>query len=502
MPLPPDTRYLHDWLAFHAARTPLKTVLVDAAHGGQRISWGDWHDRVHGLSEAFRRRGLVPGDRIAFFGVNSIPFLTAYLACSEGGFVFVPLNYRWAPDEVTYALKDSCPKLVIADAAFSEAVRAVPGEVPVVEADFARGEGMTGISPAGEAARAPESAAGLFYTSGTTGRPKAAICSHRRIWWNTKNAVEVFGMTGGDIALLATPLFHTGALFTQFHPVLAAGGTAVLLDRFDPELYLETLSRHRVTITFSVPTMMEQLLQTGALDRHLPRHLRFLYVAGAAAPAPLVEAYESRGIPLRQGYGTTETNMISCMRHGEVRDRPASVGRLVPNWEMKLVDESGVEVPPGEIGEITVKGPGMFSGYLNRADETAQAIRNGFFHTGDLGRLDKDGFLYIVGRRKEMYITGGENVYPAEVERVLSGHESVLEVAVTGIPDPKWGESGAALVVTRPGKAFDEELLRNFAREHLAHYKVPSRYLQVDALPRNALGKVVKAAVKRYFLTD
>ncbi len=497
MPLPAGTRYLHDWLAYHAGRTPLKTALVDAAHGGLRISYGDWHDRVEALASSLTSRGFAPGDRVAFFGVNSIPFLTAYLACSYAGLVFVPLNFRWAEDEVRFALNDSAPKLVFADRQFLKSVKQAAENILVIPSGEAMVAGASGR--AGGRDVTDESTLGLFYTSGTTGRPKAAVCSHRRVWWNTKNAVDVFEMVSGDIALMATPLFHTGALFTQFHPVLAAGGTAVLLDHFTPELYLETIQTYGVSITFSVPTMMEQLLQTGALDRLSPKHLRFLYVAGAAATAPLVEAYESRGIPLRQGYGTTETNMLSCMKHGEVISRPASVGRVAPNWDLRLADEEGREVARGEVGEIVVKGPGMFSGYLNRPEETAQAIRDGYFHTGDLGRFDSDGFLYIVGRKKEMYISGGENVYPAEVERVLSGHESVLEVAVTGLPDPKWGETGAALVVTRPGKPFDADILKDYARQRLAHYKVPTRYLAADALPRNALGKVVKADVKRRF---
>ncbi len=495
MPLPSDTYFLHDWLGFHASRTPVKTALIDAGpDSAERISWGGWHGRVEGLYGWLERQGLQPQDRVAFFGVNSIPFLTVYLACSRGGFTFVPLNFRWAPDEVAFALEDFRPKLVFADRPFVESVSKAAGSIPVYPADDRYVEPCA-AGPVID----PESVAGLFYTSGTTGRPKAAVCSHRRIWWNTRNAAERFEMSSSDVALLATPLFHTGALFTQFQPLLASGGTAVLLSQFTPESYLETITRHGVTITFAVPTIMEQLLRSGALDRNPPRGLRFLYVAGAAATAPLVEAYESRGIPLRQGYGTTETNMISCMQHGEVKDRPASVGRIVPNWELKILDDGGGEAAPGGTGEIAVKGPGMFSGYLNRPEETAQAIRDGYFHTGDLGRLDADGFLYIVGRKKEMYISGGENVYPAEVERVLSEHPSVAEVAVTGIPDPKWGESGAALIVLRDGYTLDTESLRCFARERLAHYKVPARWKSIDALPRNALGKVVKSAVSSCF---
>jgi len=495
MPLPSGTYFLHDWLEFHAARTPVKTALADAGPDTPgRISWGDWHGRVEGLCGWLQGQGLEPQDRVAYFGANSISFLTAYLACSRGGFTFVPLNFRWAPDEVAFALEDFRPKLVFTDRAFVESVSKTAGHIPVYPADDAFDAPCKDVPSID-----PESAAGLFYTSGTTGRPKAAVCSHRRIWWNTKNAAERFEMTSSDVALLATPLFHTGALFTQFQPLLASGGTAVLLSQFTPESYLETISRHGVTITFAVPTIMEQLLRSGALDRNLPKGLRFLYVAGAAATAPLVEAYEGRGIPLRQGYGTTETNMISCMRHGEVKDRPASVGRLVPNWELKILDDGGSPVPPGGTGEIAVKGPGMFSGYLNRPEETAEAIRDGYFHTGDLGRLDADGFLYIVGRKKEMYISGGENVYPAEVERVLSEHPSVAEAAVTGMPDPKWGESGAALIVLREGYTLDTESLRCFVRERLAHYKVPARWKSVDALPRNALGKVVKSGVRSCF---
>jgi fatty-acyl-CoA synthase len=348
----------------------------------------------------------------------------------------------------------------------------------------------------------PEDPMLLMYTSGTTGEPKGALLPHRKTLFNSLNAQLFFDLTRRDRALVVLPLFHSFGLCILSLPTLYAGGCVFLRPRFSAPEVWQAVERHRITFFGGVPTMFRALLE--ALDAAPARpgtgSLRFLFTAGAAIPVDLVRAFESRGLVLKQGFGQTETSILCCLDAADAVRKAGSVGRPVFHADLRVVRPSTLEGPvagwqdcaAGEAGEIVVRGPVNFLGYWNRPEATAETLRGEWLRTGDLATADSEGFLTLVGRAREMYISGGENVYPAEVEAVFAEHPAVREIAVVGVPDDRWGEVGLAFVVPAAGARLDPEALRAWGRERLAVFKLPREFHGVDALPRTASGKVQK----------
>ena len=373
------------------------------------------------------------------------------------------------------------------------------GDLVEVAADPLDG-GPAGFPVAEVAPVSPEDPMILMYTSGTTGAPKGALLPHRKTLFNCKNAGVFFGLTPADRVLTVVPLFHSFGLLILAIPTLWAGGEVVLQPRFEPSAVWHAVAAHRITFLGGVPTMFAALLE--AFDRERPdvSSLRFLFTAGAAIPVDVIHAFAERGLALKQGFGQTETSILCCLDAADAVRKAGSVGRPVPYAELRIVRRESLARPVrgwedcavDESGEIVVRGPITMTGYWERPEATAETLRDGWLRTGDLGSFDAEGFVTLVGRSKELFISGGENVYPRQVEGVYEQHPAIREVAVVGVPDPRWGEVGRAYVVLEPGAVLDPGALERFGRERLASFKVPRSFVAVSELPRTASGKVQK----------
>jgi acyl-CoA synthetase (AMP-forming)/AMP-acid ligase II len=476
------------WLELHARERPEHAALVVDATG-ERIAYGALEARVRRTAAALAALGLERGDRLAF-ALPSEPFvLELYFAAARLGAIAIPLNTRLTAAELAFQLDDAEPRL---------AIRPSPSDLPAragtraLSPDELRAHGP-GQAPEVPAAPGGETPQMLMYTSGTTGQPKGAVLPHRKTYWNTRNAELYFELEPPSVVICPIPLFHSFGLKILSVPALYCGATVVLVDRFDPIGLQDCVARHRATLLGAVPVMYDRMLEAGLAPEKLAT-LRFGFSAGAAIATDTLARYFERGICVKQGYGQTETSILCCLDAADAQRKAGSVGRPVRFGEIRVATEDGRPVARGETGEVQVRGPIVMLGYWRRPDETAASRVGGWHRTGDLGVMDDEGFVTLVGRLKELYISGGENVYPAEVERVLRQHPSVSEVAVVGVPDARWGETGRAYVVPARG-AFDAQALLAWAGERLARYKLPREVVVVAELPRTASGKVQKHAL-------
>jgi fatty-acyl-CoA synthase len=472
------------WLRSRADERPGATAVVAA--GGERTSYAELDRLADRVAAALERMGVGPGERVALALASEPLYLAVYFAAAQLGAILLPLNTRLAPAELAFQLEDSeacvavhADELPLPARRGTRAVGA--GELRALLPSAA---GRRPLAPGGEAPQV------LMYTSGTTGRPKGALLPHRKTLYNTLNAEIYFELVPDDVVLVAVPLFHSFGLKILTVPALFAGAAAVLLDRFDPLDLQQRIAEERATVLGAVPVMYQRMLRAG-LDRRKLATLRLAFSAGAAIDVETIRALAAHGVRLRQGYGQTETSILCCLDDANALARAGSVGRPVRYGEIRIADEQGRSVPAGRPGEVVVRGPLCMLGYWRRPEETAAARIDGWHRTGDLGVMDEEGFVTLVGRLKELYISGGENVYPAEVERVLEEHPNVAEAAVVGVPDPEWGEIGHAYVVP-VAEPFDAEELLRWARTRLAGYKLPRAVFRVRELPRTASGKVRK----------
>ncbi len=496
------------WLLAWSRVCPDKAALI---HDGRPITYAELLEGISRTANLLLGLGLGRGDRVAVLLHNCPEFIEAFFAISWIGAIMVPVNFRFEPSEIAYVLKDAEAQALLFGGEFCRAVASIREELPVPSGryiclgeevppwalDYSRGKAEASSTPPsvnGEDWEAPHI---LMYTSGTTGFPKGALLSKRKTFFNVLNALHYYRLRPEDVAVLSRPLFHSGGLIVDTLPLLYTGGTVVMKRRFDPEELLWTVERYRVTILETSATMYRFILQEGELDRHDLSSVRCFFTGGEVVPLSLLEAYRERGVLLCQLYGQTETSTITYLPPEHAARKMGSAGMPVPHGEVKLVDEEGQEVPPGEVGEVVVEGPILMSGYWRRPAETAEVMKDGWLHTGDLARRDEEGFHWIVDRERNVFISGGENVYPAEVERILLEHPKVAEAAVVGVPDPRWGEVGKAYVVPKPGEGIAPEEVIEWCRGRMARYKIP-RYVEVvEALPRNASGKVDRKKLRR-----
>lgn len=492
-------------LSGRARLTPGRVGVVEAA-SGRRFTYGEVYRRAAALAAYLEQRGIRRGDRIAIWARNRMTYSDLLFGAAKLGAIVAPFNFRLAVPEAQFIAADAGLRLVFYEPEFEAAVQAVPGSGGATleqvrldeewEAFIEEGARAAPLPPpSGEAelSAEPEDPFALLYTSGTTGRPKGAIISHRQAVWNTINTVMSWELTAEDVAPVFTPMFHSGGINIFFLPLVHVGGRTVLTREFNVDEALDLIEGERCTAVFMVPTMLQMVADHPRFASADFGSVRFFVSGGAPCPVGLIRRYQARGLVFRQGYGLTEAgvNCFSMTDEESVR-KAGSVGRPILHSAVRLVGPDGRDVAPGEVGELWIAGPHVCSGYWQRPEETARSFEGPFFKTGDLARMDEDGFFYIVGRLKEMFISGGENVYPAEVEAVLANHPAVAEVAVVGVPDARWGEVGMAVVVLRPGASLTLESLRAYCEGKLARYKIPKHLAVVDALPRNAYGKVVK----------
>ncbi|WP_405592733.1 o-succinylbenzoate--CoA ligase [Streptomyces sp. NBC_01092] len=489
---------LGSWPARRARKTPHRTALI---HGGTPTSYATLHDRTTRLAHALRDRGVRRGDRIGYLGPNHPSYLEALFAAGTLGAVFVPLNTRLAGPEIAYQLSDSGAKALLYGPSHAGLVAGLPGSTDIrtyveVGPEYEAALASASDEPI-DAPVTPDDTCIIMYTSGTTGRPKGAMLTHGNITWNALNVLVDIDLIADEHALVSAPLFHTAGLNMLTLPVLLKGGTCVLVEAFDPNATFDLIARHRITFMLGVPTMFDQLARHPRWPEADLSSLRILTCGGSPVPTPLIAAYQERGLTFLQGYGMTEAAPGALFLDAEhAVSKAGSAG--VPHFfsDVRVVRPDLAPVDVGETGEIVVRGPHVMPGYWGLPDETAASFAEGWFRSGDAARIDEDGYVFIVDRIKDMIISGGENIYPAEIEDLLLAHPDIVECAVIGVPDDKWGEVPRAVVVPREGATVDPDEVLASLSGRLAKYKIPKSVVLADELPRTASGKLLKSRVR------
>ncbi|QSQ21193.1 long-chain fatty acid--CoA ligase [Pyxidicoccus parkwayensis] len=505
--------FIGDWMGRGALYWPEHVAVVDTAKGDAgRFTYRALNARAEALGGWLRDvAGVKRGDRVGLVAHNGVEYLDALFACGKIGAIFVPYNWRLHAAELTDLVRDIRPRVLLFGDDFRDGVAQVrerigdslrlvalePQGLPGADA-YATALSHVPAAPVKNDAVAEEDILCLLFTGGTTGRSKGARISYRMVAWNTLNTL-VHEVLPGDVTVTHTPMFHTGGLLVYTVPLLTVGGTVVIMRRWDPEALLDLIPREKVTLFFAVPTQYQQLQESPRFKSTSFSSVRFMTSGGAALPVPLIQAWQAvHPVPFKQGFGMTEFGPgLFSMGPEFAVSKAGSIGR--PNYFIaaKLVDDDGREVPVGEVGELLLKGPSMCSGYFEDEAATREAIdADGWLHTGDLARKDEDGFFFIAGRKKDMFISGGENVYPLELEGALYEHPAVHQCAVVGVPDAKWGEVGRAFVVLKPGEQASSEALLEHLRGRVARFKVPKRVDVVERLPISAAGKILKRELR------
>lgn len=504
--------YIGDYLGRRTIYSPNALAVVDTGKTPElRLSFAQMNERANRLAHTLRMLGVGKGDRVAILALDGVEHLDLLFACSKLGAIHTALNWRLHWRELQRILADVTPTVLIYDDSFRENVAQLAQEETSVR-HWIHLDGV-GIADSQEfntllAASSPapcvceslndEDIAAIMFTGGTTGLPKGAQISHRQITWNCLNTL-IHDLNRGDVYLNVFPMFHVGGLFVYTLPQVIVGGTTVLLKRFDPEQVLRLIQKERVTLFAAVPAMYQMLAQTPTWAEADLRSLRFCTSGGAPLPIPLVEQYtQEKGVRFKQGFGMTEfgPGLFALAPEDAIR-KAGSIGR--PNFyiDARIVGPDNQPLGPNEVGELILKGPSIASGYFNNADAWAEVIdEEGWFHTGDLARYDEDWYFFIVDRLKDMFISGGENIYPAEIEAALYRHPAVFQCAVVGVPDPRWGEVGKAFVVLKPEQSTSTEALLAHLGEHLARYKIPHHVEFLTALPISAAGKVLRRELR------
>jgi fatty-acyl-CoA synthase len=470
----------------------------------------EFNERVNRLAHALTAWGVGKGERVAVLMTNASEFLEIFFACAKTGAIMVPVNFRLAVPELAYIFRDCAPRVLVYSADFSSKVAEVKASWPGMPRCFRHG-GAAGDDPLLVEAVAPFPVAEplprkevtlvdplfIMYTSGTTGDPKGAVLTHGNVLFGSINTVIGCGINRSYKSLVVAPLFHIGALGASALPILYAGGSLVLKGFFNAAEVTGLICREKINYMFAVPVMFQLLTRTEEWEKADFSHIHVFIAGGAPMPLPVIRKYqEEKGIFFAQGYGMTETFRLTSLDLEDSIRKAGSVGKEVLHVLLRIVDEQDRDVEPGEAGEIIVKGPNVFAGYWNKPAETAEAMRGGWFHTGDMGRRDEEGFIYIVGRKVEMIISSGENIYPAEVERVIHALPEVREAAVVGMPDRKKGEVVAAFVLLKDGAQLTEEALLAAIRDRIALFKLPKKIVFVEDFPRNSAGKILKKELK------
>ncbi len=496
---------LADWITDNAGRTPAKIAI---RFPGRDLSYGDFAALIERLASALAASGVKRGDCVAFLGFNSPELLALFLASARLGALFMPLNWRLAGPEHSQMLLDCPPKVLFVEPDFLVQTRgigdALAGITLVATAGAAEGWTTWDEFLARGTAPAPrDPAVGgdtpllICYTSGSTGKPKGVLLSQRAIEVNAANSEDMHELTAGDIILNTLPLFHVGGLNNLTTPGLRAGCTLVLHPRFDPELTFDALEAEGITLTVLVPAQLDMMMANRRWASADFSRLRMITTGSTIVPRHVIQAVHDKGVPLAQVYGSTETCPIAAyLKAGDAMRKAGSTGRVGKHCQLRVVDGAGNDVEPGITGEIWIKGDNLMSGYWRAPEATAAVLADGWFRSGDMGHLDPDGYLFVDGRGKDMIISGGENIYPAEIENLLIESPDIAEASVIGRPDPRWGEIVVAVVVPKENRELSPEQVLKLLEGRIARFKHPREVVLVKALPKTALGKVRKEDVR------
>ncbi len=496
---------LADWITDNAGRIPAKTAI---RFSGRDISYAEFAAMVERITAALAASGIRRGDCAAFLGFNSPEMLALLFACAKLGALFMPLNWRLAAPEHRQMLQDCPPKVLIVEPDFIAQTHSIgdalsdirlvafganaPGWMPW---DEFLGRGA--ISALRDATADEETPLLICYTSGSTGKPKGVLLSQRAIVCNAANSEDMHGLSDDDVILNTLPLFHVGGLNNLTTPALQAGCTVVLHAKFDPEATFDCLEREGITLTVLVPAQLDMMMANRRWAGADFSSLRMITTGSSIVPRHVIHAVHEKGVPLVQVYGATETCPIAVyLKADEAMRKVGSTGRVGRHCQLRLVDRNGLDVAQGVTGEILIKGDNVMSGYWQAPQATAAVLNDGWFRSGDMGHLDEEGFLYVDGRSKDMIISGGENIYPAEIENLLIESPEIAEASVIGKPDARWGEIVVAVVVPRENSTLSSEQVLKLLEGRIARFKHPKEVVLVKALPKTALGKIRKEEVR------
>jgi fatty-acyl-CoA synthase len=499
-----------DWVGHYAKTTPLRAALSDMATG-RTLDWRSFDERVERLAGCLRTAmGLRAGDRVVVHAKGSSSVFELQFACARAGLVFVPTNWRLALPELEQIIDDAEPALLVCDREFDDLAAAMRRRRPstqqlAIDTASTANDYETALgAPAARYDRASpclDDLWTLLYTSGTTGLPKGVMLSFRMMIFNAVNFAPLVQLGPRSHALCSLPLFHTGGLNCVPNPCFHAGGHVTVMREFDPSVMLRAMTDRTLGVThvFGVPATFQFVMNQAEFEDARIDHIVSAGCGGAPAPLPMLEAWAGKGLGLQQAFGMTETGpLVSILEAAHATRKLGSSGLPALHVETRVVDESGRDVDVDQVGELWIRGPAVTSGYWNKPDATREAFtEDGWFRSGDAVRVDEEGYMYVIDRWKDMYISGGENVYPAEIESVVAALPEVLEVSIVGVPDARWGEVGHAVVALRPGASLDPEAIMARCRERVASFKVPRHVSFVEALPRNGVGKVLKRELRK-----
>ena len=489
-----------DWIGRAAKSFPQVEAIVDIPRN-QRLTYQELSAGINRLGRfLFNELGIQKGDRIAVLAFNRADYITLFFAASRIGAILVPLNFRLALDEFLYFFKDAEPKAFFFDADHLETVRELKPRLAVshyvcLDREDSPGPSLPTLLAKFSADSLPEIDLGpqdpqlIIYTSGTTGVPKGVVMTHGMITWNSIITRMGWGLHFHERTILHSALFYTAGWNVFTLPLFHGYGTNILVDRFEPNLVVDLIQRERVSVFFAVPTMYQMMIESPGFAAADFSNIWLMVSGGAPLTEKIFQTFkQEKGIHLREGYGLTEVGPNIFMANGKLK----TVGHPMPHVDMKVIGSDGQELPQGQQGELIVRGDNICDGYWKKPEASREALVDGWFHTGDLVEVDEDGHFRIVGRKKDMYISGGINIYPAEVERIIEAHPSVAAVAIIGVPDERWGEVGKACIQCQTGKGLTLEELQNFLNDKMAKYKIPKYLVLVEALPRTVASEKVQ----------
>ena len=492
-----------DWTSRWAEYKP-KAIALEEYETGRKLTWSQLNN-LSKLSAVYctQHLELQKGDRLAILAENSIELAILFGMAQKTGVILVPLNYRLTHGELDYMLENCAPSVIFFDNKFEDKLAACN-----YKANYQ--QSMESLAQMHDEALKKEEEVKfenvtldledpifLIYTSGTTAFPKGSIYSHQMLLWNSINTQLRLDLTANDRSINCAPTFHTGSWNVLMTPFWHHGAYTLLMRKFDAVQVLRALDQYEITIWWAVPTMLKMMADEPEFNAHKLEKVRYFIVGGEAMPISLIELWHNKGILIRQGYGLTEVGPnVTSLSHEDAIRKQGSIGKPNFYYEIRIVDEQGNDQPANVPGELWLKGPTVTPGYWQKPQATSETIVNGWFRTGDLVRADEEGYLYVVDRIKNMYISGAENVYPAEVEHRLLQHPAVEDIAIIGVPDEKWGETGMAFVKLKPDKHLKETELFTYATQHLAKYKVPKHFVFLDDLPKTDSGKIDRKTLR------